>query len=139
MSLQLSTGLRNALLDALETAGGSSCHLKIFSGAPPSDCGQANSGTALVSIDLPADWMAAAGSASKGKAGTWQDASADATGTAGHFRVYSSQATFDGSTCIMQGTVSGQGGGGDLELNNASIAAGQQVTINTFTLTAGNG
>jgi len=38
----------------------------------------------------------------------------------------------------MQGTVTATGGGGDLELDNTSIAATQKVTITTFTLTAGN-
>jgi hypothetical protein len=80
--------------------------------------------------------MAAAGSGSKAIAGSWVDSSADATGTAAHFRVYNSQATKDNTTCFMQGTV-GQGSG-DLSLDNTSIVAGQQVTINTFTLTDGN-
>lgn len=61
-------------------------------------------------------------------------ASADAAGTAGHFRIYAS----DGSTCHMQGTVTATGGGGDLTLDNVSIAAGQSVTITSFTLTEAN-
>ena len=82
-------------------------------------------------MNLASDWMGAASSGAVAKAGTWQDASADATGTAAHFRLYKT----DGTTCIMQGTV-GQGSG-DLSLDNTSIVAGQQVTVNTFTLTAG--
>jgi hypothetical protein len=38
----------------------------------------------------------------------------------------------------MQGTVSGSGGGGDMELSNVNIATGQPVTITGFTLNAGN-
>jgi hypothetical protein len=42
------------------------------------------------------------------------------------------------STCHIQGTVTVTGGGGDLTLDNTSIASAQTVVINTFTLTAGN-
>ena len=134
MALQYSVTVRNAKLDAVETAIGTSAVLKIRSGAAPSDCAQADSGTVLATITLPSDWMAAASSGSKAKSGTWQDTSADATGTAGHFRLYAS----DGTTCHAQGTVTATGGGGDLTLDNTSIASGQSVTISSFTLTAGN-
>lgn len=136
MALQMSVGCRNARLDAIETFAGTSCALEIRTGSPPANCATANSGTLLVTINLPTDWMAAAASGSKDKSGTWQDASADGTGTAGHFRVYSSQATKDQTTCFLQGTV-GQGSG-DLSLDNASIVAGQTVTVTGFQLTDGN-
>ena len=134
MALQYSVTVRNAKLDAVETAIGTSAVLKIRSGSAPSDCAAADSGTVLATITLPSDWMAAASSGSKAKSGTWQDTSADATGTAGHFRLYAS----DGTTCHAQGTVTATGGGGDLTLDNTSIASGQSVTISSFTLTAGN-
>lgn len=134
MALQLSVAVRNARLDAIESTVGASAVLKIRSGAAPANCAAADAGTVLATMTLPADWMAAASSGSKAKSGTWQDASADASGTAGHFRVYAS----DGTTCHMQGTVTATGGGGDLVLDNVSITAGQQVTINTFTVSAGN-
>jgi hypothetical protein len=127
---------RNARLDTIESTNGTSCSLEIRTGAQPATCATAGTGTILATINLPTDWMAAAASGAKAKAGTWQDASADNTGTAAHFRVYSSQATKDNTTCFMQGTV-GQGTG-DLSLDNTAIVAGQTVTINTFTLTDGN-
>lgn len=134
MALQLSTSVRNARLDAIETTIGTSAILKIRSGSAPADCGTADSGTVLASLTLPSDWMAAASSGAKAKSGTWQDASADATGTAAHFRIYDS----GGSTCHLQGTVTATGGGGDLTLDNVSIAAAQSVTITAFTLTDAN-
>jgi len=132
MAIQLATSTRNARLDAIETDAGTSAILKIRTGAQPADCAAADSGTVLATFNLPSDWMAAASSGSKAKSGTWQDTSADSTGTAAHFRLYKS----DGATTIMQGSV-GQGSG-DLSLDNTSIVAGQQVTVNTFTLTDGN-
>lgn len=134
MAVQLSGAVRDARLDAIETATGATAVLRIRTGAPPANCGAADTGTVLADMTLPTDWMAAAAGGSKAKSGTWEDTSADAAGTAGHFRVYDSA----GTTCHIQGTVTGTGGGGDMELDNTSIEAGQQVTITTFTLTDGN-
>lgn len=134
MALQYSVAVRNAKLDAVETAIGTSAVLKIRTGAPPANCATADSGTVLATCNLPSDYLAAAGSATKAKAGTWEDLSADAAGTAGHFRLYAS----DGTTCHAQGTCTATGGGGDMTLDNAVLAAGQQFTVTGFTLTAGN-
>lgn len=134
MAIKMTEAVRNGMLDAIETAIGTSAVLKIRSGSPPTNIGDADSGTVLATLSLPSDWMNAASAGSKTKAGTWSDASADAAGTAGHFRVYAS----DGTTQHIQGTVTATSGGGDMELDNTNIALGQTVTITTFTLTAGN-
>lgn len=134
MALQYSTTVRNAQLDAFETAIGTSAVLKIRTGAPPANVATADSGTVLATMTLPSDWMAAASGGSKAKSGTWQDLTADAGGTAGHFRIYAS----DGTTAHAQGTITATGGGGDMTLDNTSITASQQVDITGFTLTAGN-
>jgi len=134
LAVQLSVSVRNARLDAIETAIGTAAVLKIRTGAVPADVATADSGTVLASLTLPSDWLAAASSGSKAKSGTWQDASADATGTAAHFRIYAS----DGTTAHLQGTVTVTGGGGDLTLDNTSISSGQSVTISSFSLTDGN-
>lgn len=135
MALQLSDTARNALLDALETAVGASAVLKIRTGAPPANCAASDVGTVLATLNLPADWMAAAASGQKVLQGSWLDTSADANGTAGHFRVYAS----DGVTCHMQGTCSAAGGGGDLLMESVVVTAGTPVPITQFTLIAGNG
>ena len=134
MALQYSVAVRNAQLDAVESTTGTAAILRIYSGAVPANCAAAASGTLLAEMTLPSDWMAAASSGSKALSGTWQDASANATGTAGHFRLLDS----GGTTCHAQGTVTATGGGGDLTLDNTSIASGQSVTITSFTITAGN-
>lgn len=130
MALQFATLARNAILDAIETWGGTSAVLKIRTGAPPADCQAADSGTVLATLNLPADWMSAAAAGQKAKLGTWEDTSADGAGTADHFRLYKS----DGTTVIMQGTVGVAAE--DLVVDNDVFAAGQQFTITTFTLTA---
>ena len=134
MAIKYSVAVRNAQLDALETAIGTGAVLKMRTGAPPATVATADSGTVLATLTLPSDWMAAASSGSKAKTGTWEDMSADATGDAGHFRVYAS----DGTTAHIQGTITATSGGGDMELDNISIAAAQAVTVTGFTISAAN-
>ena len=134
MSVQLSVSVRNARLDAIETTIGTAAILKIRTGAQPANCATADAGTVLATLTLPSDWLAAAASGSKAKSGTWEDATADATGTAAHFRIYDS----GGSTCHLQGSVTATGGGGDMTLDNVSIATGQDVVITSYSLTDGN-
>jgi len=151
MAIQLSTTARNHLLEALELtynnqtlaagtgAGGSVSgtaaqpKLRILTGSPPANCGTAQSGTLLVEMTLPADFMSAASAGAKALNGTWQ-ASASGTGSAGYYRIVDNA----GTTCHEQGTVTATGGGGDLTLDNVSIASGQTVTITSKTLTAPN-
>lgn len=134
MTLQYSSTVRNAKLDAVETAIGTSAILKIRTGSVPATCATADSGTVLATCNLPSDWMAAASGGTKAKNGTWEDTSADATGTAAHFRIYDS----GGTTCHIQGTVTATGGGGDMTVDSTSFTAGQAFSVTTFTLTAGN-
>lgn len=132
MALQYSTTVRNAKLDVIESTISTSPILTIRTGAAPATPATANSGTVLATITLPSDWMAAASAGAKAKSGTWQDASADNTGTAAHFRIHDSTAT----TCHIQGTVGTSGT--DMIVDNTSFAAGQGFTINTFTITDNN-
>ena len=134
MAIQASVAVRNAKLDAVESAIGASAVMKIFSGAAPANCAAADAGTVLATLNLPADWMAAAANGSKAKLGTWDDNSADNAGTAAHFRIYQN----DESVCHLQGTVSASGGGGDMIVDNISFAAGQTFTVSGFSLSEGN-
>ncbi len=134
MSIQLSTAVRNARLDAIETAIGTGAVLKIRTGAAPANCATADSGTVLATATLPSDWLAAAASGAKAKSGTWEDTAADAAGTAAHFRIYAS----DGTTCHLQGTVTATGGGGDMTVDNVVFAVAQAFSVTTFSLTDGN-
>jgi hypothetical protein len=133
MAFQFSTATRNAALDAIEsTIGASGVTLEIRSGTVPANAAAADSGTVLATISLPADWLVAASNGSKTiNGGPWTDTSADAAGTAGHFRVKV------GATTHIQGTITATGGGGDMTLDNVSIASGQQVSITSFTINAG--
>lgn len=137
MAIQYSTTLRNNQLDQIESTAGASARLRIYSGSAPANCAAAATGTLLVDMALPSDWMNAASSGSKTKLGTWSGTGAAGAGSgtaAGYFRITDSA----GTTAHMQGTVTITGGGGDMTLDNTSIAQNQAVTVNSFTVTAGN-
>lgn len=134
MTIQFSIPVRNARLNAITNTIGASAKLIIYSGLPPANCSAAPTGTVLVTMALPSSWMLAASSGSKSKTGTWADPAADATGTAGYFRIYDSLLT----VCGIQGTITATGGGGDMTLDNINIVEGQTITITSFVLTDGN-
>jgi hypothetical protein len=135
MAIQLSPQVRNARLDAIEVSIGPSPILKVFSGTMPAATTNADTGTVLSTVTLPSDWMAAASAGSKALAGNWQDTSADATGTAGYFRIYDSAVT----ACHLQGTMTATGGGGDMTVTDIAFNAGQDFRITAFTLQDANG
>jgi hypothetical protein len=134
MALQYSIPVRNAKLDTVESTIGTVPIMELRTGTQPADCATAASGTLLAQSALPSDWMAAASAGAKAKSGTWT-LTGVASGTIGYFRIYDSGSP---SACHIQGSVTATGGGGDLTVDNVSIAAAQIVTVNTFTLTAGN-
>lgn len=132
MAIQLSTAVRNARLDAIETTVGVAAILRIRDGSVPANCAAADAGTVLAELILPSDWMAAASGGTKGILGTWQDLSANNSGTAAHFRIYDSS----GLTCHMQGTVGTAAT--DMIVTSTAFTAGASFTITSFTLTDGN-
>jgi len=131
VTIQLSVAVRNAMLDAIETAIGTTAVIKLKTGAQPASCAAADSGTVVASYTLASDWMSAASSGSKAFTATpLDDPSADNPGTLAHYRVYAS----DGTTCHMQGSISATGGGGDMTVDNVVVAAAQDVKITSWTI-----
>lgn len=134
MPIKLSMDVRNARLDSVEDAIGASAILRIRSGSMPAECAEADLGVVLVEMVLPEDWMSAAVGGVKSKLGAWEGVGA-AVGTANHFRIYDN----GGKACHLQGTVTGTGEGGDLQLDNVSVAVSQAVNVTSFTISDGNG
>lgn len=133
MALKYSTTLRNAQLDAITTAVGTSGILRIYSGSRPANVAAAITGTLLAECVCNASAFAAAASGGVLTANAIaDDSSANATGTASHYRLFRS----DGTTAVIDGDVSTSGS--DLNLDNTSINSGQVVSITSFTITAGN-
>lgn len=127
MTLTLKTTTANSVLDNLyDTLFGTSPVVTIRTGAPAGPDNAAG-GSLLCTITAPATAFSAAASKSKAKTGTWSNAASGA-GTAGHFRF-----TNTGDTVREEGTVTATGGGGDMTVDNTSIASGQTVTVTTYT------
>ena len=136
MTVQWSTTLRNALLDQWQTTIGTSAKIEIFSGSMPANVAAATTGTKLAEFDLASNWASAASAGSKSLSSlplstTGQSGAGSGT-NAGYYRIFAS----DGTTCHEQGTITITGGGGDLTLDNVSIASGQTVNITAFSKTA---
>ena len=136
-TLQFSVPVRNALLDAIETAIGSAPVIELRTGALPANCAAASTGNLLSRDSIPADWMAAASGGTKAKSNTWTltGLAGIATSNIGHFRMFQAGSP---DVCVAQGDVTATGGGGAMTVDNISLAAAQAVTVNSFTLTAPN-
>jgi hypothetical protein len=134
--MKYATLLKNAKLDAIETHIGTNVGLLIYSGAEPATPEAVATGTLLVAMSLPADWLSAASNGTISKNGTWS-ASAVGTGTAGYFRITNGSPTDVGK---IQGNidVTGSSPTPDMGLDNVSISSGQTVTVSTFSITENN-
>lgn len=131
--MQFSDSLRSARGDLIESHIGASAILRMYSGAAPAK-GAAATGILLVEMTLPANWMAASVNGVTAKTGTWEDLAANAAGTLGYFRILDST----GTTTHIQGTITATGGGGDMTVDNTSVAVDQKVTVTGFSVTEGN-
>ena len=128
--MQYSTTVNNARLDAVESTIGASPTLTLYLGSTPANCAAADTGTPLVTMTLPADWMAVASAGAKAMAGSWSGtASGGSAATPTHFRIKA------GATCHLQGTAGI--GSGECQVNG-TITSGQAVSISSFSITAAN-
>ncbi len=133
MTVQLSVALRDNRAAQIEATVGVDPFLDIREGAQPANCAAADTGTELFHIQLPTDWLTAPSAGVVSKNGAWSD-NAVGTGVGGHFRIKETTDT----TCHLQGSVTGSGGGGDIEMDNTNVTSGQSGTVNTFTWTEPN-
>jgi hypothetical protein len=136
-TLQFGTTVRNARLDAIETAIGAAPIVELRAGAMPANCAAVSTGALLSRDAIPSDWMAAASGGAKAKAGTWTltGLAGITTTNIGYFRIYEASSP---DVCHIQGDVTATAGGGAMTVDNISLAAAQVVTVNTFTITDGN-
>lgn len=134
MAIFWSDTVRNATLDAWETAIGASAKVRIYAGSVPADEAAALGGaTLLIEYSLGADWASAAATGSKSLSSLPLSGTATGGGAgtnATFYRIYDSA----GTTCHEQGTVGVSGA--DMTIDNASIATGQTVRITAWSKTA---
>jgi len=132
MALAFPAAVRNTMLDAITTYAGSAGLLKIFSGTRPATGGAET--TKLAQLSFSGNIAAAASAGVLTLNIPASDTSADATGTASWARITKA----DGTTVVIDMTVTATGGGGDLTLDSTSITLGGTVAITSGTITAGN-
>lgn len=134
----LSDAVRNAEMDAIETAIGTAPILRLYNGTAPANETAALSGnTLLAEGTLPSDYLGAASGGVKSKSGTWTVTGQSGAGAgvdATFYRIYAS----DGTTCHLQGTAGETADTPEMVLDNKNIANAQVVTVSAYTLTAGN-
>lgn len=131
MTISLATARRNAACDGI-TARANSGYLRIYAGSVPANANASlGAATLLGTCGFGATAFGAASGGTATANAISNDSAADATGTATFFRVFES----DGTTVVLQGSVSASGGGGDLILTPADVVAGVQIAITSITLT----
>jgi hypothetical protein len=116
---------------------GNGALLRMYAGAEPGDCSEPSDGAQLCEIRLPSPWLANSKDGGVIMAGVWQGSGAAAAGTgtkATYFRIFDR----NGKTCHIQGNITHTAGGGDMTIDNVSIAQNQTVVVSGFSLTAGN-
>jgi len=133
---KLGTAARNAAADGivdLIDGGAGAGLIDIRSGAPPATPQTASSGTlgGTLTCSDPAFGNAAAGVATA--SAITSDTDADASITAGYFRVFDSDKT--DTACIMEGTAGEAADSTDMTFDNKTIVAGGTIAISAFTLT----
>ncbi len=131
MTIGMSTNLRNARADANTTFAGNGALLRLYDGTRPSTGGTATTLLAELTCGTPFAASASGGVLTLGS--ITQDSAANAGGNATWFRLVKS----DGTTHVMDGSVTATGGGGDMELVTTSITTGQPVQVTSFTITEG--
>lgn len=123
-----SAAAANAACDAM-TALMNSGILRIYSGTKPASVSAAITGTLLAELTLNSTAFGAAASGVATANAITGDTSANATGTATHFRIFAS----NGTTAIMDGTVGTSAS--DLVVNTTSFVSGAAVDITSLTVT----
>lgn len=133
VAFQVTNTVAQAMATALETSidAGTAAVIRILTGSQPTLASDAETGTLLGTLTGSATFGTVAGSGTNGRitAGAIaSDTSADATGTAGYFRLL----TQTGGTIIAQGTIGTSSA--DLILNTVAITAGSTIAITSATI-----
>ena len=133
--MKFTTALRytiaQAIVDAMATGTTSTPMIEIYDGTMPGSMGGSITDNLLAELAMTNAAATQAGGVVTLDTIT-NDSSANASGTAGWARILDR----DGAEVIYL-TVSGSGGGGDLELNTVSITSGSPVAITSGTITVG--
>lgn len=133
--MKIVTSLRStmaqSMLSALANGTTSAPQIEMYDGTMPDNIGDTITGTLLAEFDM----TNTVGTESNGVItfdAIASDSSANATGTATWARLLDRD-----SAEVLYLTVSGVGAGGEIQLSNTAITAGEPVTITSGTITVG--
>jgi len=137
ISAAAAIAMADAIVDLID-AGAGAGYIEIVSGTQPADPDAALTGTVLATITLNDPAFAGAVDAGGSATATCdiapavEDTSADATGTATHFRAYDSNnnAIIDGSCGTSDA---------DMIMDTVSVTAGQTITVTSWVITQSQG
>lgn len=135
-AFKLSTAARNAAVDGivdLIDAGTGAGTIAVRTGSPPTNVGDASTGTLLGTLTWAATAFGAASSGTATAASITSDTSADASGDAGYFRAYAGAA--GDTAALFQGSAGESADSPDLVFDNKSIVAGGTIAISSFSIT----
>ncbi len=130
MAYRLSTAARNAACDALVDLidSGGTGTIRIRTSTQPTNVGDADGGTLLGTLTFSATAFGSSSTGTATAAAITSDTNADASGTAGNFRIYNgSAAIHSDGTCAL--------GSGDMSFDNNVIVAGGTIACSAFTIT----
>lgn len=132
MAYRIANHVRSLACDAVTAnidVGAGSGTIRIRTGAQPTNVGDADTGTLLGTLGFSEPAFGAAVNGTATANAITSDTDADASGTAGHFRIY------NGAGNIHSDGTCGTAPAGDLSFNNANIVAGGTIAITSFTMT----
>ena len=133
-NFKISNAARSAACDGivdLIDGGAGAGTIEIRTGGPPTNVADADSGTLLAVLTFSDPAFGAASNGVATASSITSDSSANASGTAGHFRVKDSS-----GTVICQGTCGDAGDAPvDMQFDNKSIVLGGIVGVSSFTVT----
>lgn len=137
LNFRISNAAAIRLADAFDdevNIGSTAAAIDIRTGAQPADPDTAATGTLLATLTMSDPAFGAAADANPGgritASAITSDTSADATGTAGYFRI---RATGTGADDVADGECGTSGA--DLNFNTTSITSGSTVAITSLTVT----
>lgn len=145
MTIRLSTGMRNKLLDGGASGGIKNAlnlgFIAIYTGTQPASADTGATGTLLGTVSVNGGGTgltfdaASAGVISKAAAETWRFTGV-AAGTAGWYRFYPAGGT-PGNLSTTEARIDGSIGtsGADMNVSNLAIEVGQINTIDSYTFT----
>lgn len=131
MSLKLSTAAKNVAANAVagHANGAGRAYIQIRSGSRPTSPDSTATGTLLATIQMQTTAFGSAVTGIASANGTPLTGTIVASGTAGWFRLCRGN-----GAAVADGTITGTGDGGDIEMDVPTLVSGGTVSIQAFSL-----